>query len=310
MADGARGRAMQVARSGARITVRAGALLTAPWRGSPDFLLIGTKRGGTTSLYRQLETHDAYLPLFPSAARLPMRENMKGVHFFDTHHHYGRAWYRSHFPSRRARAARVAAVGAAFTGDASPYYLFHPLAAERAAAAVPDAKLVVLLRDPIERTISHWAEQTRNGVETLSLADALAAEPTRLGDSGAHLASGRVRTSFAHEQQSYASQSEYAASLERWIRHFGRERLLVLFSEDYYADPLVALRQVTDFLGVAPHGEVDLSVRNAAQRTGVAADDGAVRAALAQRFAPDVAALEALVGRRPPWPWAAGAAAD
>ncbi len=128
--------------------VRAGAVLTAPWRGSPDFLLIGTKRGGTTSLYRQLETHDAYLPLFPSAARLPMRENMKGVHFFDTHHHYGRTWYRSHFPSQLARRRRMASVGAAFTGDASPYYLFHPLAAERAAALVPRTKVLVLLPRP------------------------------------------------------------------------------------------------------------------------------------------------------------------
>jgi hypothetical protein len=308
MVASARSGAVQVARSAARITVRAGAVATSPWRGRPDFLLIGTKRGGTTSLYRQLETHEAYLPLFPSARRLPMRENMKGVHFFDTHHHYGSAWYRSHFPSQRARAARERAVGAAFTGDASPYYLFHPLAAERAAALVPDAKLVVLLRDPIERTISHWAEQTRNGVETLSLADALAAEPTRMGDAGERLAAGRLRTSHAHEQQSYASQSEYAASLERWIRRFGRDRLLVLFSEEYYADPLASLRQVTDFLGVAPHGEVDLSVRNAAQRGG-GDRDAEVRDQLAARFAPDVAALETLVGRRPPWSWVAGAAA-
>ena len=286
--------------------VRAGAVLTAPWRGSPDFLLIGTKRGGTTSLYRQLETHDAYLPLFPSAARLPMRENMKGVHFFDTHHHYGRTWYRSHFPSQLARRRRVASVGAAFTGDASPYYLFHPLAAQRAAALVPDVKLLVLLRDPVERTISHWSEQTRNGVEQLSLADALAAEADRVGDAAEQLVAGRIRTSFAHEQQSYASQSEYAASLERWIEAFGRDRLLVLFSEEYYADPLAALRQVTDFLGVAPHGDVDLSVRNAAQRRG---DDAAVRVALAERFAPDAVRLEAIVGRRPPWPWLGSGAA-
>ncbi len=300
----ARGGATQAARTAARVTVRAGALVTAPLRGTPDFLLIGTKRGGTTSLYRQLETHHAYLPLFPSAERLPMRENMKGVHFFDTHHHYGKAWYRSHFPSQRARSARLASAGAAFTGDASPYYLFHPLAAERAAAVVPDAKLIVLLRDPVERTISHWAEQTRNGVEQLSLADALAAEVSRLGDSSEQLAAGRIRTSFAHEQQSYAAQSEYAVSLERWIRRFGRDRLLVLFSEEYYADSLAVLRQVTDFLGVPPHGEVDLSVRNAAQRTG---EDVEVRDRLAERFAPDAAALEALIGRRPPWPWVAGA---
>ena len=102
---------------------------------------------------------------------------------------------------------------AAFAAEASPYYLFHPRAAERAAAELPTTQFVAMLRDPVERTVSHWAEQTRNGVEVMSLADALDAESDRIGDDAERLADGTLRVSNAHEQQSYASQSEYGASL-------------------------------------------------------------------------------------------------
>lgn len=299
-----RSQPVRVVRAVARTAVRAGAYGTASARGLPDFLLIGTKRGGTTSLYRQLEMHPAYVPLFPSAARLPMRENMKGVHFFDTNFHRGRRWYRSHFQTVRSRDAHHDRHGASFTGDASPYYLFHPLAAQRAATVVPDAKLVVLLRDPVERTISHWAEQTRNGTETLTLVDALDRERERLGDSAQLLLDGTIKRNFAHEQQSYAGQSQYAQSLRRWLQHFPREKLLVLFSEDYYANPVAVLGEVTDFLGLPRYLDVDVGVRNAASRTG---HHDEVRERLGQQFADDAAAVAAIVGRPPPWDWFPGA---
>ena len=283
-----------------KTVVRWAGVATSPLRVLPDFLLIGTKRGGTTSLYRLVEQHPSYLPLFPSARVLPLRENMKGVHYFDSHSHHPLAWYRSHFATAPARALVRRRSGAAFTGDASPYYLFHPLAAGRAHAAVPDARLVVLLRDPVERTASHWSEQTRNGVETLSFRDALAAEADRVGDAADRIRRGDVLTSHAHEQQSYAAQSEYAASIERWLESYPREQMLVLFSEDFYADPATQLDRVFDFLGVPPHRLADHSARNAAPRSPIDED---LREMLQERFAPDVDRLAALTGTRPPWPW-------
>ncbi len=283
-----------------RETVRAGATATAVARPLPDLVIIGVKRGGTTSLFRDLERHPAMCPLVPSARRLPLRENMKGVHYFDTNAHRSLAWYRGHFASAPSRRLHERRHGESFTAEASPYYFFHPLAASRAAAALADTQFVVMLRDPVDRTVSHWAEQTRNGVELLPLDEALAAEPDRVGDDHERLRLGDIATSHAHEQQSYAAQSMYADSLERWFDAVGRERVGVLFSERYYADPAATIAAVTRRIGVTDMPANDQPIHaNAAPRP--SSVDADVEAGLIERFAPDVARLEGLLGESPPW---------
>ena len=285
--------------------LRVAAMATAGLRPMPELVIVGVKRGGTTSLFRDLEQHPAMLPLVPSARRLPLRENQKGVHYFDSNLHRGRRWYRSHFPTEATRHRHRRVAGAAFTAEASPYYFFQPLAARRVAAELPDALFVVLLRDPVERTISHWAEQTRNGVETLGLRHALDAEAERIGDDAERLRSGDLAVSHAHEQQSYATQSEYADSLQRWFDAAGRDRVLVDFSERYYADPLSVIGRITDRLGVEPFAEPVGGVRNAAPRPATVDDDLEVE--LIERFRPDVERIGALLGALPPWPRFGGA---
>jgi hypothetical protein len=281
--------------------IRTGAMLTADMRSLPDLVVVGVKRGGTTSLFRDLEMHPAMCPLVPSARRLPMRENMKGIHYFDSDMRRSVRWYRSHFATRPARALRARRAGTTFTAEASPYYLFHPLAAERAAATLPETTFVIMLRDPVERTVSHWAEQTRNGAESLTLGDALAAEAGRVAGSHEALAAGTIAASHAHEQQSYAAQSEYAVSYERWARAVGADRLVVVLSEDYYERPAASLRAVTDRLGVAPLGENAVGThRNAAPRP--RAIDPELDDHLTRRFRPDVDRLGDLLGVIPPWP--------
>jgi len=281
--------------------VRAGAKATARFRPDPDLIIIGVKRGGTTSLFRDLEQHPAMCPLVPSAKRLPLRENQKGVHYFDSHHDQGDRWYSSHFPTSMSRAITARRVGATFTAEASPYYLYSPLAARRTVTTLPATMFMVLLRDPVERTVSHWAEQTRNGVETLSLADALAAEDERVGTDGERLLAGEISTSHAHEQQSFAGQSEYADSLQRWFDLAGPDRMIVGFSEDYYRDPSSVIDPITDRLGVSrmPTGAVG-GHRNAAPRPTELEPE--IETMLVDRFRPDVDAITRLLGTSPPWP--------
>ncbi len=276
-------------------------MLSAPLRPFPDFLLIGAKRAGTTSLYRQIESHPQVLPLFPSTRFFPLRANMKGVHYFDTAAGHGVAWYRSHFASSFTRSTARRREGAAVTGEASPYYLFHPAAAGRAARLVPDAKLILLLRDPVERAHSHYREQCRNGVEHMAFEGALTAEPARLAGEAERLLHDVRAVSFAHEHQSYAAQSHYAASVERWLRHFPRDQLLVLCSEEYYADPPDHLDRVFAFLGLRAHHPMDLQPRNPAPPASMSVE---TRAALTARFEPDVARLVGVLGRSFPWPCA------
>lgn len=288
-------------RTTGRRVVRAAAMTTADLRPLPDLVIIGVKRGGTTSLFRDLERHPSMCPLVPSARRLPLRENMKGAHFFDGNGSRSMRWYRSHFPTTVTRSWRRRTTGAAFTVEASPYYFFHPLAAGRAAGALADTVFAVMLRDPVERTVSHWAEQTRNGVEHLGLRDALAAEAERTGDDAERLADGSLGSSHAHEQQSYAAQSEYADSYQRWVDAVGADRVVVVFSEDYYAHPTATVTTLTDRLGVEPMpADGDLVHENAAPRPSTL--DADVEAELVRRFAPDVARLTALLGTVPPWP--------
>lgn len=288
-------------RATAKRAVRWGATASAHWRDGPDLVIVGVKRGGTTSLFRDLERHPAMCPLVPSARRLPLRENQKGVHYFDTGFARGDRWYRSHFPTRLTKRLRTRRAGSAFTAEASPYYFFQPAAARRIAASLPDAHFLVLLRDPVERTISHWAEQTRNGVESLSLDEAVERESERVADATGQLDRGEIEVSHPHEQQSYVAQSMYAASLQRWFDSVGRERLLVAFSEDYYRDPATVIDAVTERLGVEPMDPRSLGHhRNAAPRGG--AIDPELEASLVERFAPDVAAVTEMLGERPPWP--------
>lgn len=228
--------------------LRAYGVATAGVRTLPDFLVIGAKRGGTTSLYRNLVTHPDVLPLMPS------REKIKGPHYFDTRYHLGHNWYRSHFPTVAERRYRARASGRrVVSGESSPYYLFHPHAACRAHALVPSARIVVLLRDPIDRAYSHWKERTHHGVETLGFEAAIDAEPERLRGERERLLADERYYSFAHEHFSYVAQGLYLEPLLRWLRRYPREQVLVALSEDLYADPRGVLDRVVAFLGLAPH---------------------------------------------------------
>ncbi|WP_345762005.1 sulfotransferase domain-containing protein [Diaminobutyricibacter sp. McL0608] len=273
--------------------------LTASGRPDPEFLLIGTKRGGTTSLYYDILKQPQVIPLFPSARYLPKANDTKGIHFFDTNYQRGERWYRSNLPTRAARRRAENRLGKpVVVGEASPYYLFHPLAAERAAAMVPDAKLILLLRDPVMRTYSHWKERRRNNAEPLDFLDALDAEDSRLAGEQERMLAEPGYYSYAHEQQSYATQSRYIIPLRRWVELFGIDNVLVIASEDYYADPGAAVEGVARYLGIDYSPLTAPEHRNAAAGEAL---DPAVQKMLSERFAPDTKELEELIGRKLPW---------
>jgi hypothetical protein len=250
----------------------------------PTFLILGAQRAGTTSLYSYLTAH----PQIAAAAR-------KEVHFFDIHYGKGEAWYWEQFPLWEAGDTQT------ITGEASPYYLFHPLAPERAAAAVPHAKLIVLLRNPVDRALSHHQHETRRGMETLSFAEALAAEQTRLAGEAERICRESGYRSTAHQWHSYRSRGCYLEQLEHWLRFFPRQQLLILQSESFYADPAQSLRSVTDFLElppVPPQTPKDYEKHNLASYDAMPAQ---VRAELTAFYAPHNARLARFLGYDPGW---------
>ena len=210
--------------------------LTAPLRGFPSVLLIGAQRSGTTSLFNYLVRHPDVLP--------PLG---KEIHFFDLHYARGVRWYRGRFPfAYRLR-------GGAMTLDASPYYLLHPLAAERAARLLPRVKLVAVLRNPVERAFSHYQHEVRDGRETLSFAEAIAQEPARTAGEEERLRRDPDYYSYNHHRYTYTRRGLYLEQLRQWEARFGRERLLVLQSEALFRDPAAVVGRVQAFLGLRPH---------------------------------------------------------
>jgi hypothetical protein len=225
--------------------------LTSSIRVLPDFLIIGAKRGGTTSMSDALTQHPDVLPLFPKP------QNIKGVHFFDSNYERGVRWYRSHFATRARRWMHEWRTGRRpLSGDASPYYLFHPRAAERARDVVPQAKIIVLLRNPIDRAYSHYRERLLHNVEPLSFRDAVDREGARLAGEEERLLEDPSYKSWQHEHHSYVAQSLYLPALRRWMDAFPRERFLILLSEDVYEDPEAAFRRTLEFLDLRPFPDV------------------------------------------------------
>ena len=186
----------------------------------PHFLGLGTQKGGTTSLQKLLEQHPGvYLP--------PCKE----VHYFSLHAQQPASWYSAHF--REARWGQR-------LGDITPYYLFHPQAPERIRYLLPKAKLVVLLRDPVERALSQVFHARRHGFETLDVVDALAAETQRL-------ASGDP---FSVQKHSYVSRSRYLEQLDRYEALFPARQILIIKSEDLFTNTNDVWCKIQRFLGL------------------------------------------------------------
>jgi len=195
----------------------------------PEFVIAGTAKAGTTALLGCLALH-------PQLWCHPRKE----LHFFDTFHGLGEAWYRAQFPAFDAAAGIR-------RGEATPSYFGHPAAPERLAALMPQARVIVLFRDPIARAIS-WVQHLqrlvglRHEVETvlrqeLTRLEALTPQELALLEP---LGSGALQHSC------------YDQALARWRQHLGEQQLLLINSERLFGDPEPELARVLAFLEVEP----------------------------------------------------------
>jgi glycosyltransferase involved in cell wall biosynthesis len=290
----------RLARDAAKRSLRRYGEMTASIRSGPDFAIVGAKRGGTTSLYNYLLEHPSVTPMFPG------REHIKGAHYFDVEYPRGADWYRSHFPMKVAgRQLARPHLARPVTGEGSPYYLFHPLAAQRMAADVPDVRLVILLRDPVERAYSHYKERLRNGREALDFEDALDAEPARLRGEAERIAAEPGYHSVAHEDHSYVAQGRYLDMLPRWFERFPPEQFHIVASEDFYEDPNRIANEVWAYLGLSP-----FTLRSRKRHNFHQAQDlpAGTRERLRETFADHNRELEEYLGRQLPWPTASAPA--
>jgi hypothetical protein len=257
--------------------------LSARFRARPDYIIAGAGKCGTTTLH-------AYLCGHPSV-REPLG---KEIHYFDHNYGLGEEWYRAHFPFAPSNRAWM-------TGEATPYYLSHPLAAGRIAADLPEVKVVVLLRDPVERAYSQY-QMARNeyGCEDLSFEAALAVEEQRLRGERQRLEREPSYRSHAHLFYSYKERGRYAEQLEVWFESLGRDQILVLRSEEFFADPGGRFSHLLDFLGLPAWAPPSFPVHN--KGTYEQTMSAAARRQLVDYFAEPNRQLASLLGWvQPPW---------
>lgn len=270
-----------------RATEAAGTL-TAPARLLPDFLIIGAQRCGTTSMFKTVAQHPAVAVPF-------LR---KGVHYFDMSYGSGMRWYRGHFPVAATSRARRRSGPGPVTGESSPFYSFHPLAAERIARDLPDARLIMLLRDPVERAYSAHSHELARGFETEPFERAIELEDSRLAGERERMIADPTYVSHDLQHHGYLARGRYVEQLRRISAAVGRERLLVLDAQDFFDEPEPVFTEVLAHLGLPPVGGITFERHNARRRSPM---PDALRVRLEDHFAPYDQELAQWWGRTPSW---------
>ncbi len=266
---------LSVSESGARKDRRdpsPSAVATAQERRFPDFIIPGAQKGGTSSLYTYLSQH----PQAGPAAR-------KEIHYFNRWYANGLDWYRAFFP--RFDEAQ-------FCGEASPNYLADPDTPFRIATDLPLVKIVVLLRNPVDRAYSHYWMQVRRRNERRTFEEATAIEPLHPEEAGSGPSADRSKFS-------YLQRGLYAEQVAPWLRAIPTNRLLVVRSETFFAEPAIVLNEVFDFLGMPRYHPTDLGIRK--DGGGYPPMNSDTRARLIEWFEPHNKRLEALLSRSMDW---------
>ncbi|MDY7024385.1 MAG: sulfotransferase, partial [Cyanobacteriota bacterium] len=188
-----------------------------------DFIVIGTQKGGTTSLYYYLAKHPQIMPSL-----------IKEIDFWSIKYQRGLEWYLAHFPPIIAQNILV--------GEATPSYLDHCDAAERLFQIFPQTKLIVVLRNPIDRAISHYYQWIDMNWEFRSIEEAMRFELEKFNVPNFQ---------YWNQPNSYIARGVYVEFLKQWLEIFPREQIFVIASEVFYANPTIALEQIFKFLGLS-----------------------------------------------------------
>ena len=273
--------------SGLRSMVQSFGMLTASGRALPDFIIIGAQRSGTTSLYRLLSAH-------PAVARPTVS---KGIGYFDIHYDKGIRWYRGHFPIKiGAQLSTRSANPQVF--ESSGYYSFHPMAAERIARDLPNTKLVMMLRDPVERAYSAHRHGLVRGFESESFENALGLEEIRLEGEAERLITEPNYQSHHHRHHAYLRRGLYAQQIRRIQDAVGKDRLYLMDADDFFNESIQEFLALQKWLGLPEWVPLTVPAENAQPRAPM---DERLRASLREYYEEPDRDLAQLLGQEPSW---------
>ncbi len=193
---------------------------------TPNFLIIGTGKSGTTSLYSYITQHPQVLPAIK-----------KEIYFWSRHFDKGIDWYLAHFP--------LIPEGTNFvTGEATPTYINSRHTPARLFNFFPKIKLIIILRNPVYRAVSHYYHEVRIKMENKSLSEAIYSQLERLKK----MSESKLKEAYWNHISFYISYGVYIEFIQKWMAIFPREQFLILKSEDFYQEPANTMEQVFKFL--------------------------------------------------------------
>jgi hypothetical protein len=206
----------------------------------PDFIIVGAQKAGTTSLFRYLSGHPHVHP----ASR-------KEIGFFNNRLERNLSWYRGHFPSKFQKHYEQIALNRPFlTGEADPAYILDPYAIEAIHDILPDVKIILLLRNPVDRSYSHYQHTRRLGLENLTFDQALECEDDRISIHLQKMMAGLPYKGMPIYHYGYIFTGMYGDQVETLFRIFPRKQVLILKTELFQLNTQGQFNRVLKFLGL------------------------------------------------------------
>ena len=227
--------------------------ITSPLRILPDFLIAGFNRSGTHSLFDYMGQH----PNIENASR-------REIHYFTLSYWRGLNWYRSYFPTIISKKIFESKNKEKFlTGEATPHYVFHPLAIKRIKKLVPNVKLIVVLRDPVENAYSHYQHYWRAGIEKESFEEAVKTDKERFEKINALYKEDQIKEhDLKNVKIPYVSYATYVIHIKRLLEIFPKEQILFIKNFDLNQNPQEELKKIFRFLNLPEYTIQDLKKRN------------------------------------------------
>ena len=205
--------------------------VTASSRVLPDFIIAGTVRSGSTSLYYNICEHPSVLPA-----------DYDEIGFFDSNYDLGIDWYRSMFPKQKEMDMIEKDTGIAITGEDTPFYLWKKEAVERISQVLPNVKIIGIFRNPVDRAYSNYNLGIRMNTEQSGFDEAIDEEIEFMGKHSFRETADRKR--------SYISKGIYIEQIKLWLDVFPREQIHILSTEQMQKQPQDTLNDVFRFLDI------------------------------------------------------------
>lgn len=214
--------------------IRLPLIILNPFKRRPEFLIIGTQKGGTSSLHHLLSQHNDII--FPKK---------KELHYFSKYYTFGTTWYHTFFPFKRASK---------ITGEATPNYLYYTKTAERVHKYNKNMKLIVLLRDPIYRAISQYHMEAKRGKINQSFEELVEKQIKQKTDSAS--------IDYNNQYTQILTRGKYHNQLKQWYSYFDIDQILILKSEEFFKSPKATLEKVYEFLELPIQFPHNLTAKN------------------------------------------------